>query len=86
MAGTIREVLQIRAQDTANQKLGELIAGAEAVALLTGTINSSIIDALSIESTAHQIAVSTGLDKERMVGPIVKKIEKGFPQSITFPQ
>ncbi len=80
MTGTISEVLQIRAQDVANQKLGELIAGAEAVALLTGAINSGIIDALSTESTAQQIATSTSLEKEKIDRVLGGLVSYGFVQ------
>jgi len=66
MSLTLRDILLVRDHDVANQKLGELIAGAEAVALLTGAVNSGIIDALFTECTALQLAENTGLEKKKI--------------------
>ena len=66
MALSVREILQLRAHDTASQRFGELIAGAEVIALLTGAVDSGIIDALSEASTARQIAVATGLEQKHI--------------------
>jgi SAM-dependent methyltransferase len=63
----ISEILQLRAQDRANQKLGDLIEGAEAVALLSGAINAGILGALSEEKTAQQIARATGINEEQVI-------------------
>lgn len=68
MSLTIRDILQLRAHDTASWKLGELIAGAEAVALLSGAVASGIIGALSTASSPQQIASVTGLEKAQIVG------------------
>ena len=66
MSLTVREILQLRAHDTASQRFGELIAGAEAIALLTGAVDSGIIGTLSEASTAQQLAVATGLEQEQI--------------------
>jgi hypothetical protein len=66
MALSLHEILQLRSHDTASQRLGELIAGAEGVALLTGAVDSGIIDALSGARTARQIAVATGLEQKHI--------------------
>jgi SAM-dependent methyltransferase len=66
MALSLYEILQLRAHDTASQRFGELIAGAEGIALLTGAVDSGIIDALSEASTAQQIAVATGLEQKHV--------------------
>jgi SAM-dependent methyltransferase len=58
---TIKEILQLRGHDTANRKLGEWIAGAEAIALLTGAMESGIIGQLSEASTAQQVALAAGM-------------------------
>jgi SAM-dependent methyltransferase len=68
MSLTIREILQVRAHDTASQTLGELIEGAEAVALLSGAVESGIIGALYDASSPQQIAMSTGLEQEQIDG------------------
>ncbi len=66
MALSIREILQLRAHDTASQGIGELLAGAEAIALLTGAVNSGIIGGLSEASTVQQVAAATGLEKKHV--------------------
>jgi len=66
MALSVREILQLKAHDTANHRIGELIDGAEVIALLTGAVDSAIIDALSEASTARQIAVATGLEQKHV--------------------
>jgi hypothetical protein len=65
MSLTIREILKVQTHDTASQKLGELIEGAEAIALLSGAVNSGVIQALSNGGTVHHIAEATGLGKEK---------------------
>ena len=66
MALTVREVLRLRAHDTASQGFGELIAGAEAIALLTGAVDSGIIGALSEASTVQQVAAATGSEEKHI--------------------
>jgi SAM-dependent methyltransferase len=74
MALTVREVLRLRAHDTASQEFGELIAGAEAVALLTGAVDSGIIGALSEASTVQQVASATVLE-EKHIEDILRALE-----------
>jgi hypothetical protein len=74
MSLTIREILQLRAHDTASQKFGELVAGAEAVALLTGAVESGIIGILSEASTAQQFATAVGLEQGQ-VNRILQALE-----------
>jgi SAM-dependent methyltransferase len=66
MALTVHEILQLRAHDTASQGFGELIAGAEAIALLTGAVDSGIIGALSEENTIQQVASATGFEEKHI--------------------
>jgi DNA-binding IclR family transcriptional regulator len=66
MALTVREIFQLRAHDTAIQGFGELIAGAEAIALLNGAVDSGIIGALSEASTFQQVAAATGLEEKHI--------------------
>ncbi len=66
MTLTLREILQLQANDSASQKLNEWIAGAEVIALLFGAIDSGIVDALRTANTSEQVAAATGLEKERI--------------------
>lgn len=66
MSLTIREILQLQANDAASQTLNAWIAGAEAIALLLGAVDSGMIDALRTANTPQQIAAVTGLEKERI--------------------
>jgi SAM-dependent methyltransferase len=74
MSLTISEILQLRAHDTANQKFGRLVAGAEAIALLTGAVESGIISKLSEASTAQQVTIATGLEQGQ-INRILKALE-----------
>jgi SAM-dependent methyltransferase/DNA-binding MarR family transcriptional regulator len=74
MSLTIRDILRLRAHDSASQKLGELIAGAEAVALLSGAVESGIIGALSAARSPQQIAAATGLEQEQ-IDPVLRALE-----------
>jgi SAM-dependent methyltransferase len=78
MSLTIRDILRLRAHDSASQKLGELIAGAEAVALLSGAVESGIIGALSEARSLQQIAAASGLEQEK-IDPVLCALEShGF--------
>jgi SAM-dependent methyltransferase len=66
MSLTIRELLQLRAHDSAVQKFGNLLAGAEAIALLTRAVELGIIDTLSEASTAQQVATATGVAQKQI--------------------
>lgn len=66
MSISFSELRQLQAHEAASQTLNAWIAGAEAVALLMGAVDSGIIDALRTGNTAHQLAAATGLDKKRM--------------------
>jgi SAM-dependent methyltransferase len=68
MSLTFRDILHLRTHDIASETLGELIAGAEAVALLSGAVESGIIGALSTASSSQQIAIATGLEQEQIDG------------------
>ena len=74
MSLTIRDILRLRAHDSASQKLGKLIAGAEAVALLSGAVESGIIGALSAARSPQQIAAATGLEQEQ-IDPVLRALE-----------
>ncbi len=66
MSLTLGGLRQLRANADAGERLGDWIAGAEAVALLTGAVDSGIVDALRTVNTPEQIVVATGLDKKRI--------------------
>jgi SAM-dependent methyltransferase len=66
MTLTVREILQLRAQDTANQKFGKVIASAEVIALLTSAVDSGIISTLSKASTAQQVSTAIGMEQRRV--------------------
>jgi ubiquinone/menaquinone biosynthesis C-methylase UbiE len=66
MSISFREIRQLQAHDAASQRLNSWIAGAEAIALLMGAVDSGIIDALRSGNTIQQIATDTGLDGERI--------------------
>jgi len=74
MAITLHEILQLRSHDAASQRFGELISGAEAIALLSGAVDSGIIDALLEASTAQQVAVATGLE-QKLIEQILHALE-----------
>jgi SAM-dependent methyltransferase len=74
MSLTIRDILRLRAHDTTSHKLGELIARAEAFALLSGAVESGIIGALSAARSPQQIAEATGLDQEQ-IDPVLRALE-----------
>lgn len=65
-ACTVHEILQLRAHDTASHEFGELIAGAEAIALLTGALDTGVVGALSEASTVQQVAATTGLEEKHI--------------------
>ena len=66
MSISFSELRQLQAHEAASQTLNAWIAGAEAVALLMGAVDSGIIDALRTGNNAHQLAAATGLDKKRI--------------------
>jgi SAM-dependent methyltransferase len=74
MAITVHEILQLRSHDAASQRFGELISGAEAIALLSGAVDSGIIGALSEASTARQIAAATGVE-QKLIEKILHALE-----------
>jgi SAM-dependent methyltransferase len=66
MSLTIREAFQLQAHDSAVQKFGNLISSAEAIALLTRSVELGIIDKLSEASTARQVAASTRIEQNQI--------------------
>jgi SAM-dependent methyltransferase len=65
MSLTIREILQLRAHDSAVQKFGNLISNLEAIALLTRAAELGIIDKLSESNTAQQVAIDIGMEQKQ---------------------
>ncbi len=61
---TFNEVFKLKKYDNSSHALNTWIAGAEAIAMLTGAVESGVIDALRTVNTAQQIAATTGLEKE----------------------
>ncbi len=66
MSLTIREILQLRSHDVATHAFGELIGGAEAIALISGAERAGIIQALSEPKAPSQVAVATGLQEKHV--------------------
>jgi SAM-dependent methyltransferase len=66
MSLTIREALQLQAQDSAVQKFGNLISSVEAIALLTRSVELGIIDKLSEAKTAQQVAAANGMEQNQI--------------------
>jgi cyclopropane fatty-acyl-phospholipid synthase-like methyltransferase len=67
MSATPEEFLHLREYIRASQELVGWITGARVFALLSGAIDSGVLDALCTRSTAGQIAEVTGIDKQHVV-------------------
>ena len=64
MNASLEEYQQLRAYIGSSTELTSWIAGAKALALLSGAIDSGVINAIRTRSTAQQIADATSMDKQ----------------------
>lgn len=86
---SLAEILKLQNADRANQELHTWICGAEAVALLVGSVESGIIDALQTTNSVERIADITALEKKRVLDilnaleahGLVKQVDRGFRMS-----
>jgi SAM-dependent methyltransferase len=67
MGATADEMLRLREYLRAGRELNAWITGAKAFALLSGAVNSGVIDSLRYKSTAQEIAEATGVHRDRVV-------------------
>jgi len=67
MSATSKEFLQLREYIHASRELTGWITGAKVLALLSGAIDSGVIDALRTKRSAQQISDITNIDKQIIV-------------------
>ncbi len=64
MSASVDEMQQLAAYLRASRELADWITGAKVLALLSGALDSGVLDALRSKTTAQQIADVTGMDTE----------------------